>query len=423
MNVKSHISNLASSAVPLEQERPKVFRALYNPNYRVFWVGSLLSNIGSWMQTVAQGWLVLQLTNSAFLLGMVGFTGMFPVLVFSLVGGVYADRFDRRRLLVATQTVLMVLALILGVLVSTGAITVWHVLVLSLLSGIANALSMPAYQAMVQDLVGRDDLMNAIALNSVQFNLSRVIGPAAAGVALGRIGIAGCFYLNAVSFLAVILALLRIRFPHYVPTQSPPRSVAKSVIEGMQYVWENRIILYLLTIVAAMSLWGMPYMTLLPIFARDVLHRGAAELGYLMSSSGIGAVMGALVLARLGDFSFKGKMAIAGGLMFALSVFGFALSRSYYLSLGFLLMAGWSLVSCVAVINTLIQKLVPGHVRGRVMSMYALAFLGLMPIGNLIAGTLAELLGAPAGLAIGGVLIASTVFYVITVRSDIAHLR
>lgn len=417
------MSRSSALTIKLERQVPQVFRSLSNRNYRIFWTGSLLSNIGSWMQTVAQGWLVLQLTNSAFLLGVVGFTGMVPVLVFSLVGGVYADRFDRRRLLMATQTALMVLAFILGLLVTTGVIAVWHVLVLSLLSGIANALSMPAYQAMVQDLVGRDDLMNAIALNSVQFNLSRVIGPAAAGLALGEIGIAGCFYLNALSFLAVIVALARIEFPHRVPAQRPTGSVWESVIEGMRYVWTNRIILYLLSIVAAMSLWGMPYMTLLPVFARDILHRGAEELGYLMSSSGVGAVLGALILARLGDFSFKGRMVIAGGFLFALSVFGFAMSRSYPLSLVFLLMAGWSLVSCVAVINTLIQKLVPAQVRGRVMSMYALAFLGLMPIGNLIAGTLAHFLGAPTGLAIGGVFIAATIFYVRSVRADISHLR
>jgi MFS family permease len=412
-----------SSAISLETMRPKVFRALYNPNYRAFWIGSLLSNIGTWMQTVAQGWLVLQLTNSAFLLGVVGFTGMVPVLVFSLVGGVYADRFDRRHLLVATQTALMLLAFILGLLVSTGVVTVGHVLALSLLSGIASALSMPAYQAMVQDLVGRDDLMNAIALNSVQFNLSRVIGPAAAGVALGKIGVAGCFYVNAISFLAVILALLRIEFPHQ--GQAPPAagSVWESVIEGMQYVWANRVILHLLSVVAAMSLWGLPYVTLLPIFARDILHRGATELGYLMSSSGVGAVMGALLLARLGDFSFKGRMVLAGGMMFALSVFAFALSKNYHLSLMFLLLAGWSLVSCVAVINTLIQKLVPSHVRGRVMSMYALAFLGLMPIGNLIAGTLAHFVGAPAALAVGGLLIGCVVFSIGIRRPDIAHLR
>jgi len=398
-----------------------MFRALRNPNYRLFWMGSFLSNIGTWMQSVAQGWLVLQLSNSPFWLGLVGFAGSLPILVFSLVGGVVADLFDRRRLLLVTQTILMGLALGLGVLTELHLVTVGYIAGLALLSGVMTALTLPTYQAIVRDLVKPEDLMNAIALNSIQFNLSRVIGPTLAGFAVGAIGVAGCFYLNAVSFLAFIFALRRIRLPQ---ASVPPatNSLWEGFLEGLAYVRTQDRILRLLSIVAAISLFGLPYITFLPIFARDILRCGATGLGYLMASSGLGAVLGALVLARLGNFRSKGALAVLGAMAFGLATFGFALSRTFSFSLLFLFIDGWAMVSSVAVVNTLLQTHVPGHMRGRVMSMYTLSFMGMMPIGNLLMGTLAEWIGAPWALALGGVSITVFVAGIATSARDLWRL-
>jgi len=381
---------------------------LRNRNYRLFWTGSFLSNIGTWMQSVAQGWLVLQLSNSPFWLGFVGFAGSLPVLALSLVGGVVADLFDRRKLLLMTQTALMLLAVGLGVLTELHRVTVGQIAIIALLSGMMTALTLPTYQAIVRDLVGPEELLNAIALNSIQFNLSRVIGPTLAGFAVGAIGVAGCFYLNAVSFLALIFALHRIQLPQ---TEGPTRanSLWEGFLEGVTYVRAQGRVFRLLTIIAAISLFGLPYIMLLPLFARDILRCGATGLGYLMAASGSGAVLGALVLARLGDFRSKGRLAVLGGIVFGLSTFGFALSRTFALSLLFLFVDGWAMVSSVAVINTLLQTHVPGHMRGRVMSMYTLSFMGLLPVGNLLMGAFAEWIGARWALAAGGLVIAAFV--------------
>jgi len=399
----------------------RIFRALRNRNYRLFWTGSFLSNIGTWMQSVAQGWLVLQLSNSPFWLGFVGFAGSLPVLAFSLIGGVVADLFDRRRLLLLTQTGLMLLALGLGTLTELRIVTIGHIVTIALLSGVMTALTLPTYQAIVRDLVEPEDLMNAIALNSIQFNLSRVIGPTLAGFAVGAIGVAGCFYLNAVSFLALIFALRHIRLPQVF---GPPKanSLWEGFLEGVAYVRTQGRILRLLAIVAAISLFGLPYITLLPIFARDILRCGATGLGYLMAASGLGAVLGALVLARLGDFRSKGMLAVLGGITFGLSTFGFALSRAFGLSLFFLFVDGWAMVSSAAVVNTLLQTHVPGHMRGRVMSLYTLSFMGLMPVGNLMMGSLAEWIGAPWALAIGGLVIAAFVVGLAASARDLFRL-
>lgn len=374
------------------------------------------------MQSVAQGWLVLQLSNSPFWLGFVGFAGSLPVLAFSLVGGVVADLFDRRRLLIMTQTALMVLALGLGILTELHVVTVGQIVVIALLSGVMTALTLPTYQAIVRDLVEPEDLMNAIALNSIQFNLSRVIGPTLAGFAVGAIGVAGCFYLNAVSFLALIFALRRMQLPQ---APGPPRvnSLWEGFLEGIAYIRAQGQVLRLLAIVAAISLFGLPYITLLPIFARDVLQCGATGLGYLMAASGSGAVLGALVLARLGDFRSKGTLAVLGGITFGLSTFGFALSRTFGLSLFFLFVDGWAMVSSAAVVNTLLQTHVPGHMRGRIMSLYTLSFMGLMPVGNLVMGSLAEWIGAPRALAIGGLVIAAFVSGLAASARDLLRLR
>lgn len=355
------------------------------------------------MQTVALGWLVLQMTNSPFLLGLVGFANYFPVLLFSAVGGVVADWVDRRKLMLVTQTAQMLLTGLLGGLTYLGIVRISEILAISFLSGLATAWNAPAYQAMISDLVEPEDLMNAIGLNSTQFNLARVIGPALAGMALGAIGVAGCFFLNAASFLALILALTLVRFP--APASRKPRgTIWGDLLEGLLYIRQRPRILTLLSLVALSSVFGMPYIILMPIFARDILQVGAAGLGYLMTASGVGALAGALFVAWFGERVNKARLLLVGLLIFSGSLLAFALSRDYDYSLFFLFCTGASMVTFLATINSSLQILAPEHMRGRVMSMYAWAFLGLTPVGSLQAGSLADALGASGALAIGAAL-------------------
>jgi MFS family permease len=378
----------------------EAFAALRHPNYRLFWAGALISNIGSWMQNVAQGWLVLELTDSAFMLGLVGFAGTVPMLVFLLVGGVYADRLDRRRLLLAAMAAMMVFAAILAALTHMGVVRVWHVFVLSLLSGTALAMAAPAYQAFVHDLVGRRDLQNAIALNSAQFNVSRILGPSLAGVVIGPIGLAGCFALNALSFLATIGALLRIRVSAQ-KTMVRTR-LWQSVVDGLRYARQRPRVRTLLLLTALMSVLAMPYATLLPIIARDVLGLDASGLGYLFAIGGVGAVAGALSLAFRGVFPRRGIYLIACVIAAGAGVLVLGLSRTVALAVPSLIVISFAATSSIALMNTLLQELVHDEMRGRVLGMYGLAFMGTFPIGNLLAGILAGLTSASTSLALTG---------------------
>ncbi len=399
-----------------------VFGALRNPNYRLLWTGFFLSNIGTWVQNVAQGWLVLQLTDSAFWLGAVGFASGVPMLLFSLLGGVYADRTDRRRLLVVTQSSLLIFALALALLTEFHVVTVAHILTLAFLVGLASAFTTPAYQAMVFDLVGPEELMNAIALNSTQFNLSRAIGPMIGGVAMGLVGAAGCFYLNAVSYLAALVGLVRIKFPAGMKA-ADSTSIWGNLAEGFRYVLGEKPLRLMLSMGALMGTLGMPFITLLPIFARDIFHRGAAGLGLLTSATGIGAVIGALGLAAQGDFGKKGRIALLANFVFAAALIVLSLANTFSLALVATALIGSSMVSFTATTNTLIQKLVPPAMRGRVMSMYVLAVMGSLPIGNLLAGSVAEHAGAPAALTIGGGLIALFAGYVLVFHPETRALE
>jgi MFS family permease len=391
----------AGSAPPAASTRVgEAFAALRHPNYRLFWAGALISNIGSWMQNVAQGWLVLELTDSAFMLGLVGFAGTVPMLVFLLVGGVYADRLDRRRLLLAAMAAMMVFAAILAALTHMGVVRVWHVFVLSLLSGTALAMAAPAYQAFVHDLVGRRDLQNAIALNSAQFNVSRILGPSLAGVVIGPIGLAGCFALNALSFLATIGALLRIRVSAQ-KTMVRTR-LWQSVVDGLRYARQRPRVRTLLLLTALMSVLAMPYATLLPIIARDVLGLDASGLGYLFAIGGVGAVAGALSLAFRGVFPRRGIYLIACVIAAGAGVLVLGLSRTVALAVPSLIVISFAATSSIALMNTLLQELVHDEMRGRVLGMYGLAFMGTFPIGNLLAGTLAGLTSASTTLALTG---------------------
>lgn len=390
----------------------RMFRSLSHRNFRLFWAGAFLSNTGTWMQAVAQGWLVLQLTDSVFWLGLDGFMATVPGLLLTLLGGVFADLVDRRRLLIYTQIGAGLSALTLALLIVTGVVHVWMILALSFITGCCMAMAGPSYQAITIDLVGREDLANAIALNSTQFQLSRVIGPVFAGLAFKTLGLAGCFFGNAVSFIAVVISLSLVRFDAATTKPAPAHSVKdrraiwQDLIGGFSYVRRRPRVFMLLLIAASTSLFGAPYLTLVPYFARDILHLDEKGLSILMGTSGVGACCAALVLAFLGNFRHKGWSVLGGAFSFSLCLIGFSLSTHLMTSLIFIFGMGFAIVSCVAVINTLLQQLVTDEMRGRVMSMFILSFVGSMPIGNLIAGAASQRFGAPHTLASGGIIIA-----------------
>src|SRR6266853_5789342 len=367
---------MMSAKLDLEQRSNRgiseMFRALRNRNFLLFWSGAFLSNTGTWMQAVAQGWLVLQKTNSPFWLGFDGFMATAPGLLLTLAGGVFADLVDRRTLLIYTQVVAGLAALTLGILVATNVVHVWMILSLSFVTGCCLAIAGPSYMALVFDLVDREDLANAVALNSTQFQLARVLGPVFAGVGIKLFGLAGCFFANAVSFVAVVAGLKMVRFERpQVEENVPARSMKdkaafiRDLVEGFRYVGGRPRVSILLMISAVTSLFGAPYISMTPVFARDVFHLGETGLAVLMGTTGAGALFGALFLAYLGDFRRKGWFILSGVMAFALCLIGFSLSTNVKLSLFFLFALGFGIVCSVAVTNTLLQKLVTDEMRVR----------------------------------------------------------
>jgi len=373
------------------------FRALRHAEFRFFWTGNFVSNIGSWMQNVAQGWLVLTLTNSPFWLGVVGFAQQVPALLFSLLGGVIADRAGRRKLLLTTQTTMMLLALLLAVLVSMEWATVGRIALIAFLAGTTMALNAPSYQAAVRDLVEREDTLNAIALNSIQFNMSRVVGPSLAGLAIAGLNIAACFYLNALSYVPLLFVLARTRFPQREERAS--NSMREDLVEGFRYVWTHRTILLLIGIVALVSMFGLPYLVMMPEFAKNVLQVGPRGLGYLMASAGFGALLGGIHLASRKAHHLRGPLVLASAVIFFAAIVLFCLCLQPLLCMVLLAVAGGAVVNSVATVNSLVQTLVPDEIRGRVLSMHTMAFLGFTPLGSLLVGSLAEWWGAPVALA------------------------
>jgi MFS family permease len=336
------------------------------------------------MQNVAQGWLVLTLTNSAFWLGVVGFAGAIPFLIFTLFGGVVADRVNQRRMLLVTQTAMMILAFILATLTWLKIITVWEVIVLSFLNGMANAINTPAYQVLVPRLIPRKDLTNAIALNSAQFNLSRILGPTLGGYAMALIGMAGNFFLNGFSFLAVLLALLYIRYPEQEPRRHA--SFLRSLRQGFSYLRGNPQMLVLIWMTAVASFLAIPFLYFIPFFARMQLHTGESGLGWLLAASGLGAVCGSVTVAALGTLRHRGRVVVIAGLVYFLSIIGFCFSHTFGLSQCMLLVEGYSAILMISSFNVALQHLASDEMRGRIMSIYATSFLGLPPIGALLAG-------------------------------------
>jgi MFS family permease len=372
---------------------PSGLRSLRHRNYRLYFFGQLISLIGSWMQTTAQQWLVYRLTGSELSLGAVTFATFIPVLAFSLAMGVLVDRVERRRLLILTQTLFTLTASALAVLTLTGVIEYWHIIVLALLTGVGNALDMPARQTFNIDLVERDDVLNAIALNSSVFNGARIIGPAIGGAVVAAVGEGPAFGLNALSFLAVIGALLMMRLPRFTP---PVRrgSNWQELRLGLGYLVHNRPVLGLVSMVAAFNLIGFPYVVLLPVFAADVLKTGATGLGALLAAQGVGALLGALGLAFAGDRQAKGRMILANRALLPVGILLVGLSKTMPLSMIGLALGGYAQINQLALTNTLIQLAVPDELRGRAISTYTWALGGFWPLGSLLTGWMAEQMGS-----------------------------
>ena len=378
-------------------------------DFRVLWFGACTSSIGTWMQSVAENWLVLSLTGSAFYLGLDAFLAQLPIMLFTLIGGVVADRRDRRHMLLGSQYVQMTTAFTLAVLVFFDVVHVWQILALSFVTGMAQAFGGPAYQSLIPSLVDKERLPNAIALNSIQFNLARVIGPLLAGVALTAFGMVSCFTLNGLSFLAVIVALLSLRVRH-VPIVTTERVMTQLRV-GLSYVRHHHGLLALTLLAFATTFLGMPLLTLLPVFTQNVFHQGVGQYSRLMAFSGAGAVLGALIVAWLGRFRQMGTTALVVQAVFGLLIVGFGQSRSIYLSAGILFLSGAAMMTAFSTITSLVQLVAPNEMRGRVMSIFMVAFRGGMPLGSLAAGYLANVWTAPATLVVNGTLLTLVAVY------------
>jgi MFS family permease len=381
----------------------RILRAFQHRNYRLFFAGQSLSLIGTWMQRIAMNWLVYRLTGSVFLLGVVNFTGQVPTLLFAPFAGVLADRYDRHRLLVATQALAMAQAGLIAVLVLTNSVEVWHLVVLGFVLGIVNAFDTPIRQALIVEMIDkREDLGNAIALNSSMVNGARLLGPSIAGMLIATVGEGMCFLLNAVSYVAVIAALLAM-------TISPkPIRVTRAHLwrewrDGVTYTFESIPIRSVLLLLAVVSFMGLPYATLLPVFAQDVLQGGARTLGFLMSAAGMGALVGAIFLASRDTVLGLETVLVVAAAIFGAGLIAFSLSRVYWLSCGLMVVSGFGMMVYMAASNTLVQMSVDDDKRGRVMSLYTMALRGMVPLGSLCAGILASQIRAPATLALGGI--------------------
>ena len=389
-----------SSKPALQASRwPRTFRALRHRNFRLFWSGQVVSLTGTWMQIVAQGWLVYRLTDSPFMLGLVNVVGLLPVVPVSLLAGVISDRFPRRNLIIVTEAVLMLQAFVMAVLTWLNMIQVWHVIVLSFVLGAAAALEQPARLAFVADTVGKEDLTNAVALNSSVYNSARIVGPSIAGLTVAWIGEAGCFFANAATYLAVIFALFAVRLPPRTMPQTRLQ-VANSLIAGFRYVWDARTIRGLLAIVAVSSFFTLPYIALMPVFARDVLQMGPEGLGFLMTGVGIGAISGAIGVASI-QAGRRGKWLILGNIMGPAFLILFCLSWSFPLSLALIVLVGASNAVRQTLANSLIQIIASEDYHGRVMSVFNLLFNGMSRIGALGVGAVAEVTGAPWAVGLG----------------------
>lgn len=398
----------------------RVFKAFQYRDFRLMWAGACTSSIGTWMQKLAQSWLVLQISGSPFLLGLDAFLGEIPIFLFSLVGGVVADRMDRRHLLLASQFVQMTCAFLLAVLVALDVVRVWHILTLSFLVGTAQAFGGPAYQALVPSLVKPEDLSNAIALNSIQFNLARVVGPVLGGLALTQLGAAWCFGLNGVSYIAVIVSLLMLRTP-FVP-KSGESSLLASMRQGIRFIRRQGAMESLIALAFCMTVLAIPLIVFLPVFVKDVFRQGPSTYTLLLSVSGAGSVAGALVVAGMGNIRHKGRTALVMLILLGAGIAAFALSKSVALSCVLLFLCGVALIAVFSLVTSLVQLITVDEMRGRVMSVYNVAFRGGMPIGSLLTGSLVPLFSAPVVLAFNGLLLIALGMYFLVIHRRVAAL-
>jgi MFS family permease len=388
-------------------------------DFRVQWIGACTSSIGTWMQIVAQNWLVVLLTNSSpFFLGLDAFLQQLPIILFSLIGGVFADRYDRKRTLLISQCIQMGTSGMLAALMFFNVVQIWHILVLSFITGLAQAFGGPAYNALIPSLVDKKDLPNAVALNSIQFNVARVVGPTLFGLTLWAFQSSGysehqamnaCFLLNSLSFLVVINTLTMLRVKHIPPASA--KSVGDELKGGISYVRKHESLVGLIVLAAATTFLGFALLTFLPIFAQKVFHKGADTYGHLMAFSGVGSVVGALVVAWLGKYKKMGWTALVVQALYGLLIIAFALSRTLWLSDILLFFTGATLMIVFSTVTSLVQLIAPNEMRGRVMSIYMLAFRGGMPLGALVSGWLATFLGAPMVIGINGALLIAVAVY------------
>jgi len=398
-----HQSTTAEPA-PTPTALNRIAAALTYRDFRVLWFGAFLSTIGTWMQKVAQNWLVLTITgSSAFFLGLDSFLGELPILLLTVVGGVFADRHDRRQLLLASQYIQMAAAFTLAALVYWDVVHIWHVLALSVVTGLAQAFGGPAYQSLLPSLVSKDHVPNAIAFNSIQFNLARVIGPLFAGAALAAFGMVACFGLNGLSFLAVIAAILSLHVRHIPPVAT--RRMRDEFHSGFAYVRSHPALLGLAVLGFAGTFLGNPLLTFLPLFAQNVLRGDVTQYTHLMSSAGAGAVAGALVVAWRGRFPHMGRNVLLIQIVFGALMVLFAMTRYFWLNAILLFAAGACMVMVFATLSSLVQLIAPNEMRGRVMSLYMVAFRGGMPLGSLVGGWLATVTGATTVLTVNGLLL------------------
>ncbi len=400
-------ANIAQEQLPTRRDLLQAFISLRHRNYRLFFFGQMISQIGTWMQTTAQAWLVLELTHSALLLGLVGVLQYLPIMLFSLFGGVLADRLPKRTLLLVTQSLALVQAAIMWLLVVTGTVQIWHILVLAGLLGITNALDTPTRQSFVGEMVGREDLPNAIALNSSLVNVARVLGPGLGGVLIALFGVAPLFLLNTISFIAVIIGLFMIdQQTLYVSpskrTDEKKLSTFESLREGLFYVWHMPTVLLVIVLIGVIALFGVNFNVMLPLYATDVFHTGSVGFGFISAAYGLGALFSALWVAW-GNRKPSIRVLLIAAFAFSMLEIAFALSHVYALSFPLLAGVGFAQIVMTATTNTTVQTVTPNHLRGRVISVYLLVYAGGMPLGNLLAGELTTLFGAPIAFLIGAI--------------------
>ena len=400
-----------------------IFRSLRHRNFRLFFSGQLVSLIGTWMQNVGQAWLVLEMTHSSFKLGVVSALQFAPMLFLSLFAGPFVDYFPKRKIIIVTQMILMLLAFTLAILDFTGVVQYWHVVILATLLGIVNTIDMPARQAFIIEMVGKEDLMNAIAMNSSIFNAARAVGPAIAGLLIGAAGTVLCFFVNGLSFLAVLWGLLLMKFESASASEPRTYHVVEDIKEAMRYIKSTPVVMVTILLVAVVSIFATNFTVLVPVFARQELHRDAAAFGFLLSSFGIGALIGAVSLAALSRHGPKPAILLGGGMGLSLMLIMIGLQKTYGITALLLALSGWCMVTFFGMANTTVQLNTENRLRGRVMSVYTFTFGGLTPFGSLFAGTVAHWIKAPLTFALGGLISGIVFLIVILKRQKIAAWR